>query len=87
MFGVLNNQRGALISSLSAKDEGRFWQTGGQYLLVVLGGVCTAIGRPIIFLRESLGLQRGGVGSPIVVVKKVVFLTIAPFTRINPVSA
>jgi vitamin B12/bleomycin/antimicrobial peptide transport system ATP-binding/permease protein len=51
---VLNNQRGALISSLSAKDEGRFWQT----VMIFLGVL--VVYAPLLagynFLRDRLAL-------------------------------
>ena len=52
---VLNNQRGAMISALSAHDESRFWHT-----IVVFAGVLVAYA-PIYagytYLRDRLGLQ------------------------------
>ncbi|MGF1460297.1 MAG: ABC transporter ATP-binding protein/permease [Leptolyngbyaceae cyanobacterium] len=51
---VLNSQRGELISALSAKDEGRFWQT-----VVVFVGVLVVYA-PLLagytYLRDRLGL-------------------------------
>lgn len=51
---VLNNQRGELISSLSAKDEGRFWQT-----VVIFIGVLVVYA-PLLagytYFRDRLGL-------------------------------
>lgn len=52
---VLNNQRGAMISALSAHDESRFWHT-----IVIFAGVLVAYA-PIyagyVYLRDRLGLQ------------------------------
>ncbi|MEM1309157.1 MAG: SbmA/BacA-like family transporter, partial [Cyanobacteria bacterium P01_H01_bin.153] len=52
---VLNSQRGELISALSAKDEGRFWQT----VLIFIGVL--VVYAPLLagytYLRDRLGLQ------------------------------
>ncbi|MEO0377300.1 MAG: SbmA/BacA-like family transporter, partial [Cyanobacteria bacterium P01_A01_bin.17] len=52
---VLNNQRGAMISALSAQDESRFWHT-----IIIFAGVLVAYA-PIYagytYLRDRLGLQ------------------------------
>ena len=52
---VLNSQRGELISSLSAKDEARFWQT-----VVIFVGVLVVYA-PLLagytYLRDRLGLE------------------------------
>jgi vitamin B12/bleomycin/antimicrobial peptide transport system ATP-binding/permease protein len=52
---VLNNQRGTMISALSAHDESRFWQT-----IIIFTGVLVAYA-PIYagytYLRDRLGLQ------------------------------
>jgi vitamin B12/bleomycin/antimicrobial peptide transport system ATP-binding/permease protein len=52
---MLNSKRGELISALSAKDEGRFWQT----ILIFVG--ILVIYAPLyagyVYLRERLGLQ------------------------------
>ena len=51
---VLNNQRGELISALSAKNESRFWQT-----VVIFIGVLVVYA-PLLagytYLRDRLGL-------------------------------
>lgn len=51
---VLNNQRGALISSLSAKDEGRFWQTVSIFIGVLV--VYAPLLAGYNFLRDRLAL-------------------------------
>lgn len=51
---VLNNQRGALISALSAKDEGRFWQTVSIFLGVLV--VYAPLLAGYTYLRDRLGL-------------------------------
>lgn len=51
---VLNNQRGALISALSAKDEGRFWQTVTIFLGVLV--VYAPLLAGYTFLRDRLAL-------------------------------
>ena len=52
---VLNNQRGVLISALSAKDESRFWQT-----VIIFIGVLVVYA-PLLagytYLRDRLGLE------------------------------
>ena len=52
---LLNNQRGALISALSAQDETRFW-----HVILVFSGVLVAYA-PLfagyVYLRDRLGLQ------------------------------
>ena len=52
---LLNNQRGALISALSAQDESRFW-----HVILVFSGVLVAYA-PLfagyVYLRDRLGLQ------------------------------
>lgn len=52
---VLNNQRGVMISALSAQDESRFWQT-----ILIFAGVLVAYA-PLYagytYLRDRLGLQ------------------------------
>ncbi len=52
---VLNTQRGALISALSAKDESRFWQT----VLIFIGVL--VVYAPLLasytYLRDRLGLE------------------------------
>lgn len=51
---VLNNQRGVLISSLSAKDEGRFWQTVLIFIGVLV--VYAPLFAGYTYLRDRLGL-------------------------------
>lgn len=51
---VLNNQRGALISALSAKDEGRFWQTVSIFIGVLV--VYAPLLAGYNFLRDRLAL-------------------------------
>ncbi|MGB3299579.1 MAG: ABC transporter ATP-binding protein/permease [Phormidesmis sp.] len=51
---VLNNQRGALISALSAKDEGRFWQTVSIFIGVLV--VYAPLLAGYSFLRDRLAL-------------------------------
>ena len=52
---VLNNQRGVLISALSARDESRFWQT-----VIIFIGVLVVYA-PLLagytYLRDRLGLE------------------------------
>ncbi|HEY9662588.1 MAG TPA: ABC transporter ATP-binding protein, partial [Allocoleopsis sp.] len=52
---ILNNKRGVLISSLSAQDEPRFWQT----VIIFLGVL--VVYAPLIagytYLRDRLSLQ------------------------------
>jgi vitamin B12/bleomycin/antimicrobial peptide transport system ATP-binding/permease protein len=52
---MLNSKRGELISALSAKDEGRFWQT----ILIFVGilVVYAPLYAGYVYLRERLGLQ------------------------------
>jgi vitamin B12/bleomycin/antimicrobial peptide transport system ATP-binding/permease protein len=52
---MLNSKRGELISALSAKDEGRFWQT----ILVFVGilVVYAPLYAGYVYLRDRLGLQ------------------------------
>ncbi|MCM1981669.1 ABC transporter ATP-binding protein/permease [Lyngbya confervoides] len=52
---LLNNQRGALISSLSAQDEARFWQTILIFSLVLVAYAPLFAG--YVYLRDRLGLQ------------------------------
>ena len=51
---VLNNQRGELISSLSAKSESRFWQTVVIFLGVLV--VYAPLLAGYTYLRDRLGL-------------------------------
>ncbi|MGC1310148.1 MAG: ABC transporter ATP-binding protein/permease [Phormidesmis sp.] len=51
---VLNNQRGALISALSAKSESRFWQTVMVFVGVLV--VYAPLLAGYVFLRDRLGL-------------------------------
>ena len=51
---VLNNQRGALISALSAKDQGRFWQTVSIFIGVLV--VYAPLLAGYSFLRDRLAL-------------------------------
>ncbi len=51
---TLNNQRGQLISSLSAKDEARFWQTIIIFLGVLV--VYAPLFAGYTYLRDRLGL-------------------------------
>jgi vitamin B12/bleomycin/antimicrobial peptide transport system ATP-binding/permease protein len=52
---MLNSKRGELISALSAKDEGRFWQT----ILIFVGilVVYAPLYAGYVYLRDRLGLQ------------------------------
>ncbi|MEM9008431.1 MAG: ABC transporter ATP-binding protein/permease [Cyanobacteria bacterium P01_F01_bin.86] len=52
---VLNTQRGELISSLSAKDERRFWQTVVTFIGVLVMYAPLLAG--YTYLRDRLGLQ------------------------------
>lgn len=52
---VLNNQRGELISALSAKDEGRFWQTVTVFIGVLV--VYAPLLAGYTYLRDRLGLE------------------------------
>lgn len=52
---VLNNQRGVLISALSAKDESRFWQTVTIFISVLV--VYAPLLAGYIYLRDRLGLE------------------------------
>lgn len=51
---VLNNQRGELISALSAKDESRFWQTVFVFIGVLV--VYAPLLAGYTYLRDRLGL-------------------------------
>ncbi len=52
---LLNNQRGELISALSAQDEARFWQT----IMIFTGTlvVYAPLYAGYVYLRDNLGLQ------------------------------
>lgn len=52
---VLNTQRGALISSLAAQDEGRFWQTVWIFLAVLVAYAPLLAGYD--YLQKRLGLE------------------------------
>jgi len=52
---VLNNQRGELISALSAKDESRFWQTVAIFVGVLV--VYAPLLAGYTYLRDRLGLE------------------------------
>ncbi len=52
---VLNNQRGALISALSAQNESRFWQTVTIFLVVLVLYAPLLAG--YTYLRDRLSLQ------------------------------
>ena len=52
---VLNNQRGVLISALSAKDESRFWQTVLIFVAVLVLYAPLLAG--YTYLRDRLGLE------------------------------
>ncbi|MGF1524466.1 MAG: ABC transporter ATP-binding protein/permease [Leptolyngbyaceae cyanobacterium] len=52
---VLNTQRGELISSLSAKDESRFWQTVVTFIGVLV--VYAPLLAGYTYLRDRLGLE------------------------------
>lgn len=52
---VLNTQRGALISSLAAQDEGRFWQTVWIFIGVLVAYAPLLAGYD--YLQKRLGLE------------------------------
>ncbi|MBE9060725.1 ABC transporter ATP-binding protein/permease [cf. Phormidesmis sp. LEGE 11477] len=52
---VLNNQRGELISALSAKSESRFWTTVGIFVGVLVAYAPLLAG--YTYLRDRLGLE------------------------------
>ncbi|EDX86984.1 ABC transporter transmembrane region 2 family [Synechococcus sp. PCC 7335] len=52
---VLNNQRGELISALSAKSESRFWTTVGIFIGVLV--VYAPLLAGYTYLRDRLGLE------------------------------
>ncbi|MEL6385593.1 MAG: SbmA/BacA-like family transporter, partial [Cyanobacteria bacterium J06626_18] len=52
---VLNTQRGELISSLSGKDESRFWQTVATFIGVLV--VYAPLLAGYTYLRDRLGLE------------------------------
>ena len=52
---VLNNQRGELISALSAKSESRFWTTVGIFIGVLVAYAPLLAG--YTYLRDRLGLE------------------------------
>jgi vitamin B12/bleomycin/antimicrobial peptide transport system ATP-binding/permease protein len=52
---MLNSKRGELISALSAKDEGRFWQT--IFIFVGILVVYAPLYAGYVYLRDRLGLQ------------------------------